>query len=249
VLEDPTRCHFDPGALACKDGETGAGCLTEAQVAAVRKIYTPATNPRTHEEIFPAMERGSELVWKTLAGGPEPIQLANDYFRYVVFDNPAWDFRTMNFDADVTRALERDGGTLSAMNTDLGPFFRHGGKLVQYHGWTDQQVMPRSSIHYYESVEKALGGRAKIDDSYRLFMAPGMNHCAGGDGPNDFDAVGALEEWREHGKAPERMVASHETGGKVDRTRPLCPYPQVARYKGTGSTDEAANFSCAAAAH
>ena len=113
-----------------------------------------------------------------------------------------------------------------------------------YHGWADQLVAPGTSINYYNSVLKALGGASRAGASVRLFMVPGMGHCGGGDGPNAFDAVTALERWVEHGQAPEQMVASHSTNGVVDRTRPLCPYPQVAVYKGTGNTDDAANFVC-----
>jgi feruloyl esterase len=240
VLEDPTRCHFDPGAIECKDGD-GPNCLTGPQVEAARKIYTPAANPQTGKQIFPAMERGSELVWKTLAGGPKPIALADDYFKYVVFENPNWDFKTLNFGSDVAKSEKRDGGTLSATNPDLRPFFSHGGKLIQYHGWTDQQVMPRNSIDYYNSVVREMGGAAKLAESYRLFMAPGMGHCGGGEGPNQFDVLGVLAKWVEEGKAPDSMVASNAA-----RTRPLCPYPQVAVYKGVGSTDDAANFVCKA---
>jgi feruloyl esterase len=178
-----------------------------------------------------------------LAGGPGPIQLADDHFKYVVFEDPNWDFRTLNFDGDVAKAMKKDGGVLSATNPDLRPFFAHGGKLIQYHGWTDQQVMPENSINYYKSVVATVGA-AKVDASYRLFMAPGMNHCGGGDGPNKFDMLGAMEAWREGGKAPDAVLASHATDGHVDRTRPLCAYPQVAKYKGAGSTDEAGNFAC-----
>jgi feruloyl esterase len=241
VLEDPTRCHFDPGSLACR-ASPGPACLTQAQVQAVRQIYTPATHPVTHEEIYPAMERGSELVWGTLAGGPRPILLAEDYFRYVVFDNPDWDFRTLNFDTDLQQALRRDGGVLSATSPDLQKFFAHGGKLIQYHGWTDQQVMPRSSVQYYERVEKAMG--TAIRSSYRLFMVPGMNHCRGGAGPDTFDLFSALEQWREQGKAPDAVRASHVENGRVIRTRPLCPYPEVSHYRGEGSTEEASHFFC-----
>ena len=190
------------------------------------------------------MERGSELSWRTLAGGPRPILLADDHFRYVVFEDPKWDFKTLNFAGDVTKALQRDRGVLSAANPDLRPFFAHGGKLIQYHGWADRQVMPRNSVHYYESAA-ATSGKA-TSNSYRLYMAPGMNHCRGGDGPNTFDMLSALEQWREHGKAPDAILASHSTDGKVDRTRPLCPYPEISHYKGAGSTNEAANFSCSA---
>jgi feruloyl esterase len=242
VLDDPLKCAFDPGVLACK-GADGPDCLTKPQVEAASRIYSPATNPRTGEAIFPPMERGSELVWGRLAGGPKPIELADDYFKFVVFEDPQWDFRTLNFDGDVAKAMKKDGGTLSAVNPDLQPFFARGGKLITYHGWTDQQVMPENSINYYKSVVAEVGA-AKVDASYRLFMVPAMNHCGGGDGPNKFDMLGALEFWREDGKAPEVVIASRATDGKVDRTRPLCAYPEVAKYKGSGSTDEAANFTC-----
>ncbi len=244
VLEDPTRCHFDPGAIECK-GADSPDCLTSSQVDAARKIYAPARNPRTGKEIFPPMERGSELVWGTLAGGPKPIALADDYFKYVVFENPNWDFKTLNFDSDFAKAEKRDGGILTAVNPDLRPFFSRGGKLIQYHGWTDRQVMPRNSIDYYNSVVREIGDTVRIADSYRLFMAPGMDHCGGGEGPNRFDVVGALAQWVEKGKAPDSIVASY-IDGKPSRTRPLCPYPQVAVYKGTGSTDDAASFACKA---
>jgi feruloyl esterase len=242
VLEDPTRCHFDPAILQCKGGAPSSSCLTAAQVKAARRIYAPTRNPTTGEEIFPPMMPGSELVWKTLAGGPKPIALADDFFKYVVFANPAWDFRTLNFSTDWVKARDRDAGTLSATNPDLAPFFAHGGKLIQYHGWTDQQVMPLNSIHYFESVVALLGAHAT--DDIRLFMVPGMNHCGHGDGPNTFDMLTQLEQWREHGHPPDAIPASHSTNGRVDRTRPLCAYPEVSRYKGTGSTDSAASFAC-----
>ena len=178
VLDEPLKCRFDPGVLECKAGD-GADCLTKPQVEAARRIYTPATNSRTGEVVFPPMERGSELVWGRLAGGPAPIQLADDYFKFVVFEDPKWDFRTLNFDGDVAKAMKQDGGILSATDADLRPFFAHGGKLVQYHGWTDQQVMPENSINYYKSVVATVG-QAKVDASYRLFMAPGMNHWGAG---------------------------------------------------------------------
>lgn len=242
VIENPAQCKFDPAVLQCKAGDAVA-CLTSAQVEAARKIYAPATNPRTREVIFPGLMPGSEMGWTGLAG-PQPLSIATDHFKYVVFNDPNWDFKKLNFDSDVGLADKVDNGLINATDTNLKAFFGHGGKIIQYHGWNDQLISPLNSINYYQSVEKAMGGAGKVKQSYRLFMAPGMNHCAGGDGPSSFDAVKALEEWVEKGQAPERIIASHMTNGKADRTRPLCAYPQVAVYKGSGSTDDAANFVC-----
>ena len=130
------------------------------------------------------------------------------------------------------------------MDPNLKAFFSRGGKLLMYHGWSDQLISPRNSINYYESVVKLQGGVAKTTDSIRLFMVPGMAHCSGGDGPNTFDSVTALEQWVEQRKTPTQILASHMTNGAADRTRPLCPYPTAAAYKGTGDTNDAANFSC-----
>jgi len=134
----------------------------------------------------------------------------------------------------------------SPMNPNLQSYFKNHGKLLLYQGWNDPLLAPGSTVEYYKSVLKAADTSAKASDSVRLFMVPGMDHCAGGEGPNTFDMLGALEAWVEQGKVPESIIASHVTDGKVDRTRPLCPYPQIAVYKGSGSTNEAANFSCKA---
>jgi feruloyl esterase len=132
---------------------------------------------------------------------------------------------------------------MNSVDPNLRPFLSHG-KLLQYHGWADPGIPAESSVNYYNSVVDKLGGVAEISDSYRLFMIPGMFHCGGGDGTSTFDMVAALDNWVTSGKAPDQIPASRTRNGAVDRTRPLCPYPQVAVYKGTGSTDEAANFSC-----
>jgi feruloyl esterase len=244
VLEDPTRCKFDPKILECQ-GADGPGCLTAPQVEAARKIYSPTTNPRTKQQIFPALEPGSELGWAGKAG-PQPLPVAISHWRYVVFKDPNWDYRTFNFDSDVALGDRVENDIINATDPDLKAFFGHGGKLLQYHGWSDPAISPRNSINYYQSVLNAMGGASKVDESYRLFMVPGMAHCGGGDGPNQFDMIGVLEQWVEKGKEPDQIVASRIRNGKTERTRPLCPYPEVATYKGTGSTDEAANFSCSA---
>jgi feruloyl esterase len=242
VLEDPRRCSFDPKVLDCK-GADGPECLTVPQVEAARKIYSPSINPRTKKVLYPGLERGSELGWATW-GGAQPLSIGIDYFKYVVFENPNWDFRTLDFDADIARAEKFDGARINATDPNLRPFFAHGGKLIQYHGWNDPQISPGNSVDYYNSVLDSLGGAGKVQGAYRLFMVPGMGHCGGGEGTSTFDMVTALEQWVEEKKPPTRIIASRNRDGKVDRTRPLCPYPQVAVYDGTGNTHDAANFAC-----
>jgi feruloyl esterase len=242
VLEDPTRCKFDPEALACKSGE-GPSCLNSAQVETARKIYATRNDARTNRMVLPGLTRGSELGWATM-GGPEPLSIGLDLFRYVVFEDPNWDYRTFRFDSDVARTEKAERGWLNALDPNLKPFFDRGGKLIQYHGWNDPQIPPGFSVSYYESVRSAFHDNAALQTSYRLFMVPGMAHCGGGEGTASFDMLTALEQWVEDGKAPDRILASRVKDRKVDRTRPLCPYPQLATYKGTGDTADAANFVC-----
>lgn len=242
VLEDPTRCNFDPKVLECKDAD-GPACLTKAQVETARAIYTPYPNQSNKQAIFPGFERGSELGWNTMAG-PNPFGLGTDLFKYVIFQNPNWDYKTFDFATDVARTEKADNGVMNALNPDLKSFAAHGGKLIQYHGWADPQIAPGSSVNYYKSVLETMGGNNQVQSFYRLFMVPGMAHCGGGEGTSTFDMLSAIEQWVEKGQAPEQIAASRVRGGKTDRTRPLCPYPQVAQYKGTGSTDDAANFVC-----
>lgn len=245
LLEDPTRCTFDPGILECKAG-VQPDCLTSSQVELVRTFYGPTVNPRTKQPIFPGYARGGELAWGDAAKNGHMVakfRFGNDspFFKYAIFQDPNWDNRSFDLDAGLQRADEIDGG-LTKADPDLRPFFARGGKLLQYHGWSDPSIAPLNSIDYYNSVKQAVG--ASVNDSYRLFMVPGMEHCSGGDGPDTFDRIGALEKWVEQKRAPDRIVAAHMKAGTVDRTRPLCPYPQVAVYKGAGSTDAAENFSC-----
>jgi feruloyl esterase len=241
LLEDPSRCNFDPKVLECKGGDESS-CLTTPQVEVARKIYASAANPKTKREIT-GLYPGSELGWATW-GGAQPLAIALDHYKYVVFKNPNWDYSSLNFDNDIAQAEQIDGGTINALDPNLKPFFDRGGKLLQYHGWSDPQISPGNSVQYYKTVLETLGGAGKVQNSYRLFMVPGMAHCGGGEGPNTFDMVAALEQWVEKKKAPEQIVASRLTDGKVERSRPLCPYPQVAAYKGNGSIDEAASFVC-----
>jgi feruloyl esterase len=244
LIDNPTACSFDPGVLACKQGDAST-CLTAAQVDAARRIYAPAINPKTKREIFPALQPGSELGWAGLAG-PQPVGEAVDFFSYIVFRDTSWDFRSLSFESAVSRSDEAAGRLLNATDPNLSPFFGRGGKLLLYHGWNDQLVAPLSTVNYFQRVIAASGDRSRISDSVRLFMMPGMNHCAGGEGPNTFDRMKVLEEWVEQGRKPDRIIASHTTNGTIDRTRPLCPYPAVVRYSGRGSIDTADSFTCEA---
>ena len=243
LIDDPTKCSFDPAVLLCKGGD-GPSCLTAAQVSAAKKIYSPPVNPRTGKQLSSPLVPGTELGWGDDAG-PQPNANILDQYRFVVFKDPNWDWKTFDFDRDATRGDLPENLIMNATDPNMAPFFSRGGKLLLYHGWSDPRVPTLDMIQYYKSVVDARGGSSKASNSVRLFLAPGMGHCGGSEGPNVFDKVGALEQWVEHDKAPDMLVASHSASGKVDRTRPLCPYPQVAKYKGTGSTDEAANFVCA----
>jgi feruloyl esterase len=245
VLENPRVCKFDPATIQCAAGADESKCLTAAQVATVRKIYSDVTNPRTNEVYFPGHEPGSEMGWNTMAGA-NPFGVAIDMFRYVVKQDANFDYKTLNFDADMIAALKA-GAVIDGLDPKLKPFFDRGGKIIQYHGWADPQISPRSSVTYYESVAKANGGMREVSDHHRLFMVPGMAHCGGGDGTSAFEMLGYLTKWVEEKKAPESVVAAKVANGQTVRTRPLCPYPQTAQYKGTGSTDEAASFACAVA--
>ena len=243
LIENPTSCHFDPKVLLCK-GADSSSCLTAAQVEAVRKIYSPATNPRTGQVLFPSLVPGSELGWGVLGGGPEPSAPILDQAKYVVYQDPNWNWKTFDFDKDEERFNRPEYLVMNATDPNLRSFFAHNGKLLLYHGWSDPNITPLTTIQYYKSVVDTMGGTARVSNNIRLFLEPGMGHCGGGEGPNVFDKVGALEQWAEKNKAPDVMIASHLTDGTVDRTRPLCPYPQIAQYTGKGSIDDAKNFVC-----
>jgi feruloyl esterase len=263
LIDDPRRCNFDPAkdVPSCSAGTDADTCLTSAQAGALKKVYGgPVSNGKS---FFPGFMYGSEAVAPPVFGGgttpvtgwmnvivsaqaeakPADFSLAEGTMRYLVFTppKPDYDYRTFNFDRD-TGLLDAWGKLANANNPDLSSFNRRGGKLLMTYGWADSILMPMMGVSYYERAVAANGPRTR--DFFRLFMVPGMAHCGGGIGPDRNDAVTAVIDWVESARAPDSIVASKVTDGKVVRTRPLCPYPQVARYAGKGSIDDASNFHC-----
>ena len=242
VIEDPLSCTFDPRVLACKDGDA-ATCLTPPQVEAARAIYTDTQNPKTGGVLSRRYMPGSEQGWAAVAG-PQPENNSVEMFKHMVYGNAEWDWRSFQLAPAYEAASKAQFAPINAVDPNLSQFFNRGGKLLMYHGWADPQTPPGNSIDYYQRVLAASGRNAA--DSIRLFMVPGMGHCEGGDGTDTFDKMKPLVEWVEGKKAPTRIDASHLTNGTVDRTRPLCPLGQVAKWSGSGNTNEAANFACVA---
>jgi feruloyl esterase len=255
VLDDPRQCNFDPAVLSCDATRTRGDCLTPAQVQAARRVYDGLKDPRTGAQLYPGLARGSEPFWPH-RDRANPFTIPIAHYKWLVFGDPTWDWTTFEFTdpADYAaheKAEAKLAPVLNATNPDLRAFRERGGKLLQYHGWNDQLIAPGNSIDYYESVVSFLGqGQPRsaaltdVQRFYRLFMAPGVAHCGGGTGPNTFDMQAALEDWVERGVTPDRVVATRSVNGVVDRLRPLCPYPQVATYKGQGDTNDAATFVC-----
>src|SRR5712692_8949974 len=246
VLENPKTCHFDPAALLCKGVDTPA-CLAAPQVASAKLMISPGRFSNG-QEYHPGLELGSETGyypgrgpgWSEWAGDDaDPTEKEN--YKYVVYKDPNWDWHTFNADTGVPLAQKIDQGIVDVTKTDFSAF---NGKLIMFHGWGDPSVAPQGTINYYNAVLKTT---PKAADSIRLFMVPGMGHCGGGDGATDhFDMIAALDRWVDKGQAPTQILATHVDNGMVTRSRPLCPYPQTAAYKGAGSTDDASNFVCKA---
>lgn len=243
VLEDPTKCSFDYAVLACR-GADGPSCLTAPQVESAKVMTSPFRDPAMGRVLLQShLWPGAELQWGNL-GGPEPLANSLERVRNFHLKDPTWSFRLPNIAADIERAVRMDNGLMASVNFDLKPFFERGGKLLMWHGWSDPQVPAEHSTIFFNNVKRTVG--ADAERSLALFMLPGVTHCGGGPGPDSFDKMAAISEWVERGRKPSRIIASHLTDGRVDRTRPLCPFPQVARYNGQGSTDDAESFSCVA---
>lgn len=243
IIDDPRHCDFDPAELQCKS-DSAKDCLTAEQVKTARTLYGPMKSPKGMQ-LYPGAAFGAsplaELPPASARSKPGDAAISR-----MLPQPPSWDVNTFNPDRDIPALEKQLGSTLDAMNPDLHAFEAHGGKIILYHGWADPLLSPYNTLNYYNHVVQTMGGAQATERFLRLFMVPGMEHCRGGPGPDSFDAVASLDDWVEHGAPPERIVASHagKDGKTVDRTRPLCRYPQVARYKGTGSSDEAASFTC-----
>lgn len=274
MLDDPGQCRFDPSVLLCKGPESDS-CLTPAQVTTLEKIHSGPRDP-AGRPVFPGLTPGSEAdpsgwsLWVTGTGanpgeGSLILAFSRGFFAYMVFGDPDWDVRSLNFREDLKITDAKAAAALNASATDLAPFKAAGGKLIQYHGWYDSAISPRDSIRYYQDVARRIGGIEQTQSFYRLFMGPGMQHCGGGVGPNAVggpfglpapshdpahDVIAALSRWVEDGVAPAQIIATKYKDDKPDKgiamQRPWCPYPAVARYSGQGGRNEASSFGCVA---
>jgi feruloyl esterase len=241
AIEDPTRCDFDPASIQCL-GPDRPSCLTAAQVNTARRLYSGAKFA-DGTQIYSGFEPGSELVWGAMIAGPEPLFINNDFFRYIAFEDPEWDYHTFDVELDTRRTDERLDSIINSIDPDLREFKANGGKLIVYQSWNETWVPPRTITTYYNDVVEAMGGESETKDFFRLFVVPDIGMCPGAN-PNVFDVMGALQRWLEEGVAPDQVTVSYRDGNRVYKTRPACPYPQVAIYKGSGDTNDAANFYC-----
>ena len=242
LINNPRACSFDPSVLLCKGSGDSDTCLTAPQLDSVKRAYA-TTKTKSGEAVFPGKEPGSETGWGGVLAGQLAPGVSVGSFQ-VAYNDANWDAKTFDLDRDLKLVDEKVGSIVNAVNPDLSAFKARGGKVLMYHGWDDTAISPGNSINYYESVLRKMGG--KQDGFIRLFMAPGMQHCGGGPGPNQVNYMAIMERWRESNVPPDSMTAYHVASNRVDMVRPLCPYPQVATYKGTGSANDAANFVCKA---
>ncbi|HUB50524.1 MAG TPA: tannase/feruloyl esterase family alpha/beta hydrolase [Terracidiphilus sp.] len=266
ILNDPRQCKFDPATIECKSGENTDQCLTSAQVATLKTIYAGVRDAQGHT-LFPGYLPGAEEGrngWGPWILGPAPAHslmasFGSGYYSNMVYEKADWDYRSFSLESGLALAQKKTANALDAVDPNLTPFNAHGGKLIIYHGWNDPAIPALNSVNYYRSVSSSIG-EAKTESFVRLYMAPGMQHCAGGPGPDSFGQSSdwnpdpkynmrtALELWVEKGIAPAEIIATkteENPNGKPLMTRPLCPFPQIARYKGTGDTNAAENFVCA----
>ena len=262
VLNDPRTCHFDPSTLLCKNGDSDQ-CLTQPQVSVLKALYAGPHDAKGRA-LYPGYLPGGEegpTGWGLWITGM--FDTGRRYFSDMVYGKPDWTFKDNSLDEAVAAADAKTAKILNAVDPNLTAFKAQGSKLILYHGWSDSALSPLNTINYYASVEQRMGAPETVAFT-RLYMVPGMQHCFGGPGPNNFgqnydrsehanagnNIEIALQDWVEKGMSPSSIIATKyvddnpEKGVKV--TRPLCPYPQAAMWTGKGSTDTAANFVCRA---
>ncbi len=265
IINDPAQCHFDPEVLLCKAGDQ-LDCLTQPQIDALKGLYAGAKDGKG-TLIFPGFTMGDETAWKEWVVGEDPggslfSQFVQNYFRYMVTGDPKWNVLTANLDEALLQSKEKRAADLDSTNPDLSQFADRGGKLILYHGWNDPAISPWNTVAYYKQVKQTMGEQ-KADTFTRLYMIPGMEHCSGGPGASAFGQFGietakgpkyglfdSLQDWVEKGSPDDGVIASKYASGadgsmKIVMTRPLCAYPSVAQYKGSGDPNDAANFACA----
>jgi hypothetical protein len=259
-LSDPAKCHFDPSVLLCKEQDS-IDCLTKAQVHSLEAFYGGGKDGQG-KSFFPGYVMGDETGWSdwVLGNGPgasSGVQYVQNYFRYMVTDDPKWNILTADVGSSLQEAVKKTAAELDSTNPNLSGLHKRGGKLILYHGWDDPAISPWNTIAYYQSVQKTMG-EADASKFVRLYMVPGMEHCVGGPGPSAFGQLGiattsgpkygafdALVDWVEKDTSPDTVIATkYGPDNKAIMTRPLCPYPEVAKYKGTGDTNDATNFAC-----
>jgi feruloyl esterase len=264
IVNDPSKCHFDPQVLLCK-GEETLDCLTQPQIATLNSIYN-GVRDHSGKIAFPGFTPGDEMGWREWVIGQDPtsasgLHFIDNYFRYMVTGDPKWSALTADPEASLRQSREKESADLDATDPDLSKFFTRGGKLILYHGWNDQAISPWNTVAYYKDVEQKMGDAA-TESFLRLYMAPGVEHCAGGPGPSFFGQFGlqtakgsayglfdSLVNWVEKGSPEDNITATKYGPGENGAprgvmTRPLCVYPKVAKYSGTGDTNDAANFTC-----
>jgi feruloyl esterase len=244
VIEDPLRCNFDPKVLI---GTSAGDCgtFTESDVAIIRAIWD-GPKRRDGSFLWYGLTRGASFAGLSAPNAPNPITL--EWWRYFLNQNPQWDWHTLtreSYENYWEQSTEEFTAVLSTDNPDLTAFRDRGGKLILWHGLADQLIYPQGTMDYYKRVEQQMGGADKTSAFARLFLAPGVAHCGGGAGPQPGGQLDAMVHWVEDSKAPETLQATkRDQTGKPTRTRPMCQYPLVAKYKGSGSTDAASNFTC-----
>jgi hypothetical protein len=266
IVNDPRKCRFDPGRILCKEGDSEK-CLTAAQVTALKKLYE-GPNDANGRKIFPGYLPGAEEGpggWGTWITGAAPgksllFAFSGGYFSNMVYEKADWNYRETGVDQALKAADEKTAQLLNATEANLVAFKAGGGKMILYHGWNDPAISALNTINYYNDVTNRMRGQ-EPEAFVRLYMVPGVQHCGGGPGPDSFGLGGgakdaqhnvamALEQWVEKGIAPNAIVATKYEGGDPSKglkmTRPLCPYPQIAKYRGKGDTNDAGNFVCVA---